>query len=177
MKADFTTYPTLTGALKPLQIKPPCSILKNTPTRKKMKIKLSLIACLVIMAACSTVKKTTVQTVDSKINNVAWAIVSFRGKPLRNQNFPNGTPTIIFNMQDGKISGYDGCNSFMGLATYTESAIKPGPVASTKMACENTFPADLYEVLSSAKIAYHLSDEILRLYVNDAEVMALKEKQ
>jgi heat shock protein HslJ len=145
-----------------------------------MKIKLSLIACLMITAtACSSLKKTnTVNFADSRINNIAWAITSFRGKALNEQNFPNGMPTIIFNMQSGRISGYDGCNSFMGLATYTATTIKPGPTASTKIACTNsTFPADLYDVLSATKITYHLTDDILRLYVNDAEVMALKEKQ
>jgi len=144
-----------------------------------MKIKYTLFACLLILgSACSTIKKTDVAYVDGQINNIAWAIISFKGQTLVPANFPNGMPTIIFNMQDAKIGGNDGCNSFMGLATYTSTVIKPGPVASTKMACPNVgLPADFYEVLASDKITYHLHEGILRLYVNDAEVMALKEKE
>jgi len=144
-----------------------------------MKINIAIIACLVIVtSACNTLKKTDKQFVDNNINNIAWAVISFKGHGLHPDDFPNGTPTIIFNMQDGKINGNDGCNSFMGLANYTKDYIKPGPIASTKMACANaTILSDFYEVLASERITYHLTDGVLRLYVNDAEVMALKEKQ
>ena len=105
-------------------------------------------------------------------------MISFKGKGLHTDDFPNGDPTVIFDMQDGKINGNDGCNSFMGLAKYTKDYIKPGPIASTKMACPNvTIQSDFYEVLASDKITYHLVNGVLRLYVNDAEVMVLKEKQ
>ena len=144
-----------------------------------MKIKLSLISCLIIItSACSTIKKAGPLYSDAQINNISWALVSFKGKTLAQSDFPNGMPLIIFNMQDGKISGNDGCNSFMGIATYTATTIKPGAIASTKIACANSgFESDLFEVLASPLITYRLNDGILRLYVNDAEVMALKEKE
>jgi len=144
-----------------------------------MRLKLSLITCLaIVISACSAIKKNTSSYTDAHVNNIAWAVISFKGKTLNNGDFPNGMPTFIFNMQDGKIVGNDGCNNFMGLATYTSTTIKPGPIASTKNACANTaFNNDFYEVLLSDKITYRLNNDILRLYVNDAEVMALKEKQ
>jgi len=144
-----------------------------------MNIKFSVIACfVVIISACSTIKKAEKQFVDNRLNNIAWAVISFKGQGLHPEDFPNGTPTIIFNMQEGKINGNDGCNSFMGLANYTSAYIKPGPIASTKMACASVrVPNDFYEVLASDKITYRVNENILRLYVNDAEVMALKEKQ
>jgi len=144
-----------------------------------MRLKLSLIICLaIITSACNTIKKNNSSYVDVHINNIAWAVISFKGKTLNTGDFPNGIPTLIFNMQDSKISGNDGCNNFIGLATYTSTIIKPGPTASTKSACANVaFINDFYEVLASDKITYRFNNEILRLYVNDAEVMALKEKQ
>ena len=144
-----------------------------------MKIRSAIITCLVfITSACSTIKKADKSFVDNRINNIAWAVISFKGHGLHPEDFPNGAPTVIFNMQDGKINGNDGCNSFMGLANYTKEYIKPGPIASTKMACPNaTIQSDFYEVLASDKITYKLVNDVLRLYVNDAEVMALKEKQ
>jgi heat shock protein HslJ len=144
-----------------------------------MKTKLTIAACLLIMvSACSTIKRTDSQFVDNNINNIAWAVISFKGKGLHTDDFPNGDPTIVFDMQNGKINGNDGCNSFRGLANYRKDYIKPGPIASTKMACPNaTIQSDFYEVLASDKITYHLVNGVLRLYVNDAEVMSLKEKQ
>jgi len=144
-----------------------------------MKVKLIVIACLVMaLSACSTIKKTNKQFVDSRINNIAWAVIAFKGHGLHPDDFPNGTPTIIFNMQDGKITGNDGCNNFMGIATYTSTYFKPGAIASTRMACANaTIQTEFYEVLATEKITYRLADDVLRLYVNDAEVIALKEKQ
>lgn len=143
-----------------------------------MRSKLSLIICIaIISSACNTIKKTGSSYVDVQVNNIAWAVTSFKGEMLNKGNFPNGLPTVIFNMKDSKISGYDGCNSFMGLAAYTTTLIKPGVIATTNATCANTtFTTDFYEVLASDKITYRLTNDILRLYVNDAEVMALKEK-
>lgn len=144
-----------------------------------MKIKLATIACLIILtSACGTLKKTDRSFVDNRINNIVWAVISFKGQGLHPEDFPNGTPTIVFDMQNNKINGNDGCNSFMGIANYTATYIKPGPIASTKIACPNaTIQNDFYEVLASDRLTYRLTDGILRLYVNDAEVMALKERQ
>jgi len=129
-------------------------------------------------SACSTIKRPEKQYVDNNLNNIVWTVISFKGKGLHTDDFPNGAPTIVFDMQNGKINGNDGCNSFMGLANYTKDYIKPGPIASTKMACPNvTIQNDFYDVLASEKISYRLNNNVLRLYVNDAEVMALKEKQ
>src|ERR1700749_1467389 len=97
-----------------------------------------LVAALFALSACSTVKKTVNNTVDNRINNIVWGVISYKGAVLDEKKFPNGLPRISFNMQDGKISGTDGCNSFMGLATYKGDVIRTGPIASTKMACANT---------------------------------------
>jgi len=144
-----------------------------------MRIRSVIIACLVIAtSACNTLKKTDKPFVDDRINNIVWSVISFKGHGLHPEDFPNGEPTIIFDMQNSKINGTDGCNNFMGIAFYAATYIKPGAIASTKAACPNaTIQNDFYEVLASGKITYRLTDDILRLYVNDAEVMALKEKQ
>jgi len=145
-----------------------------------MKIKLPLIACLlIILSACSITKKTPHSAVDVRLNNIVWAVTSFRGKAINSSDFPNGVPTIVFNMQDSKLNGNDGCNSFMGLATYKGSTITVGALASTKMACpDNNIASSFYDILASKNLTWRLDgNEILRLFVNDAEVMALKEKQ
>jgi len=145
-----------------------------------IKLKLPLIACLlIVLSACSTIKKDEHSVVDARINNIVWNVVSFDGKPLNERNYGNGLPSITFDMQDNKINGSDGCNTFMGIATYKGNKITSGPIATTQMACPgNTISADFYEALASKHLTWALTgDGTLRLLVNDAEVMALKERQ
>nr|WP_183575137.1 META domain-containing protein [Mucilaginibacter sp. X5P1] len=145
-----------------------------------MKLKLSLMACLlVVLSACSTIKKDEHSAVDARINNIVWTVVSFKGKVLNERDYGNGLPSITFEMQDNKINGSDGCNTFMGVAAYKGNDITAGPIATTQMACPgNTISADFYEALASKHLTWALTgDGTLRLLVNDAEVMALKERQ
>lgn len=136
-------------------------------------------AALFMLAACSPIKKAQRSTVDARINNIVWAVVSYKGHPLNEKDFANGLPRISFNMQDGKISGTDGCNSFMGLATYKGNTIKTGPIANTKMNCGNTnIPADFYSILASDNLTWNLDyTNTLRLMVGGLEMMALKERE
>ena len=145
-----------------------------------MKRSLYLVTCLLItISACSTIKKSTKSDVDPKVNNIVWTVVSFHGKTLNDRDFSSGLPAIAFDMQDSKVSGNDGCNSFMGVATYKGDAIYTGAIATTKMACPgNKIQDDFYETLASKHLTWRLdNDQTLRLLVNDAEVMALKERQ
>lgn len=137
-------------------------------------------ACLlVVLSACSTIKKDEHSAVDARINNIVWTVVSFKGKVLNERDYGNGLPSITFEMQDNKINGSDGCNTFMGVAAYKGNDITAGPIATTQMACPgNTISADFYEALASKHLTWALTgDGTLRLLVNDAEVMALKERQ
>jgi heat shock protein HslJ len=95
------------------------------------------------------------------------------------KSFSSGLPILILSMQDGKISGNDGCNNFIGVAAYRNNTIITGAIATTKMACAgNTLQNDFYDFLASKNLSWRLNnDAILRLYVNDAEVMALKERE
>lgn len=138
-----------------------------------------LFAALLLLSACSPIKKIQRNTVDSRVNNIVWSVVSYKGHALNEKDFANGLPRISFNMQDGRINGTDGCNSFMGLAAYKDNTIKTGPIASTKMACANTsVPGDFYAILASPDLTWNLDyTNTLRLMVGGLEMMALKERQ
>jgi len=144
-----------------------------------MKVKLHVVLAFIIIAsACSSLKPAPHSTVDARINNIVWGVVTFKGHVLNQAAFPNGLPYISFNMQESKISGSDGCDNFMGVATYKGNTITPGPIASTKMACQGTdIQSDFYDALASTHLAWRLDGETLRLLVNDAEVMTLKERE
>jgi hypothetical protein len=65
----------------------------------------------------------------------------------------------------------------MGIATYRGHTIKTGAIASTKMACPGGIQDDFYTTIGSDALTYHLDNGVLRLFVNDAEVMALRERE
>jgi heat shock protein HslJ len=138
-----------------------------------------LVALLVALSACSSIKKTQQNQVDNRLNNIVWSVVSYKGHALNEKDFANGLPRISFNMQDGRITGTDGCNSFMGLATYKDNTIKTGAIASTKMACPNTpVPGDFYAILGSNDLTWTLDyTNTLRLMAGGLEMMALKERE
>ena len=145
-----------------------------------MQIKLPfIIALLVVASSCSTVKKTSHSAVDDRVNNIVWGVISYKGHSLNESDFPNGLPRISFDMQYGKISGMDGCNSFMGLATYKGNIIKTGAIASTKTQCPASATlSDFYDIFASGNLTWQLDNtNTLRLMVNGLEVMALKERQ
>lgn len=144
-----------------------------------MKFKSVLLVMLLVVSACSSIKKSQHNTVDNRINNIVWSVISYKGHALNEKDFANGLPRISFNMEDGKISGTDGCNSFMGLATYKDNTIKTGAIASTKMACTNVnIPGDFYNILASDDLSWKLDyTNTLRLMVGGLEMMALKERE
>jgi putative lipoprotein len=47
---------------------------------------------------------------------------------------PGSDPTVVFEAA-GKVSGNGGCNRFSGPAAVSGTAIRIGPLVSTKMAC------------------------------------------
>lgn len=136
-------------------------------------------AALLVLSACSTMKKTQQNTVDNRLNNIVWSVVSYKGHALDEKDFANGLPRISFNMADSKISGTDGCNSFMGVATYKSNTIKTGAIANTKMACANIpVPGDFYAILAADDLTWKLDNSnTLRLMVGGLEMMALKERE
>jgi len=144
-----------------------------------MKSRPVLLVVLLLISACSSIKKTQHNSVDNRINNIVWSVISYKGHTLNEKDFPNGLPRISFNMTDGRINGTDGCNSFMGLATYKGNTIKTGPIASTKMACTNVnIPGDFYSILASDNLTWQLDyTNTLRLMVGGLEMMALKERE
>jgi len=138
-----------------------------------------LIIAIVLLSACSTVKPSRHNNVDPHVNNIVWSVISFKGVALNESDFGSGLPRISFNMQDGKISGTDGCNSFVGVASYKDNNIKTGAIASTKMACTGkNIQTDFYEILASPNLSWQFDDHNnLKLMADGLEMMVLKERE
>ena len=74
----------------------------------------------------------------------AWRLAGFQGD----------TPLTVTFASDGRISGFSGCNTFMGRYDVDDQALSVGPLASTRRACatpelraqEQRFLNDLQQV-------------------------------
>ena len=51
---------------------------------------------------------------------------------------PKATKLFIQFESDGKVAGHGGCNRFFGTYKISENSIEIGPLASTRMACEQS---------------------------------------
>lgn len=81
-------------------------------------------------------------------------------KNLKLQN----TPTLNFNFDNDNIYGSDGCNRFTGSFVYLGKEIKTAKLASTLMACMDSYDSHLItEFLTGNVFTYHLKDGVLTL--------------
>lgn len=68
----------------------------------------------------------------TELQNTYWRLVTLEGKPV--QHFEN-IREISFIIRNGRVSGFDGCNSFNMSIKIQENAITFMPGASTMMMC------------------------------------------
>ena len=103
--------------------------------------------------------------VNSDLVEKYWKLVELNGQPVKSDEKMNGKePHIIFKIEDNRISGSGGCNSFFGTYELLEgNRIKFSQVGATMMACiDMDVENRLMEVLNMAD-NYNLNDEKLTL--------------
>jgi heat shock protein HslJ len=89
--------------------------------------------------------------------------------------------TIQFNNETKQVSGFSGCNRFFGSYTLEGNILNIGPLASTKMMCQdpaNTIESQLLNQLSNIN-SFSTKDKTLILKANDDAVITatLKEEK
>lgn len=83
----------------------------------------------VLLSACKTVPSDTPSPYG-----VEWQLVELNGHPA--PSGAGGKPgTLILVLDDGRASGFAGCNRFSGTFTRSAGQIQFGPLMMTKMAC------------------------------------------
>jgi len=150
-----------------------------------------LCTSLLALAACAATPSETVAPVAEAAPEVAapevatrdayagtsWKLVEADGGPLQADAIGSGV-TMLFS--DGKVSGYGGCNRYIGSYAVEDGKLVFGPIASTKMLCrgakdeaERAFHAWLQQPLERVIDAADLrlrgeKDGITLVFVADA---------
>jgi len=114
---------------------------------------------------------------DATLNG-KWILEKINNKTVAAADFANGLPVIALNMQAGKLTGHDGCNTIMGDFEVLGSKIKFKPLASTKIACPgNKTENEFTQLLSNHTVDYYFKDGQLFFYLPDDSIIIFKKNE
>lgn len=136
---------------------------------------LILLSVLASLNACCNLKTMAVQEETNLMNLNGTYIV----KTLNNNDVSVNNMTINFNKEENMVSGFSGCNRFSGMYVLENGLLKVGPLASTKMFCQDThqIESQMLEALSKTH-DIRIEDGVLKL-ISDKKVIltAVKEQE
>jgi heat shock protein HslJ len=102
-----------------------------------------------------------------------WAVTKINGNPI---NTKNPIPDMEINLTTMKIMGTNGCNRYSGtIDNVSDSKIHFGPVATTRMMCENMETPNLFDAVLSIIVSYK-REELQLMFFDEVgkEVLTLK---
>jgi heat shock protein HslJ/uncharacterized membrane protein len=106
--------------------------------------------------------------------NAEWELTNLNGERLSNTE---KVPNLRFNVQDGKVTGFAGCNRFTGAVMVTSHELTFGTLATTKMACPSlSLESSFLKALGSGAFQYSISGENLSLR-NDAHTLNFQKQK
>lgn len=132
-----------------------------------------ILAALVIFSSCNTLKNTVDASSDLSKLGGTWELNYISGPRIAfNGLYPGRKPQMIFNLQDKRVSGNSGCNSFSGKLVADDSSISFNePMAATKMACPGEGEAIFFEMLKKVNKYSVNSDTTLNFMMGDIAIM------
>jgi heat shock protein HslJ len=119
-------------------------------TRLESFTQLVIVPAFVGFAVLLTQQSCVSATNDVNLTGTSWKLVELAGKPATSG--AGGKEPFLSFTQDGKVSGFAGCNRFTGSFQNDDHELSFSPLAATRMACaegmeqENRFLAMLAQV-------------------------------
>lgn len=138
-----------------------------------MKIKFMALAMIALtVIACNSTKTTTDQASGKQVLMGTWNLATLNGEtvaPLENGRLIN----LKLSTENNHVSGFSGCNNFMGSYTLEGSSLEFSPMATTRKACMNQdFNEQDFLSIFSKVASYKIKDGQLSLLNTDKEVLA-----
>jgi hypothetical protein len=111
---------------------------------------------------------------DIRLQNV-WTIKKAGDTELTRVDFPDEMPRMEINIKEGRVNGFDGCNSFSGILSVAGNKIIFGDFFGTKMACENMeLSTKILGLISGKELEFQFDEKYLRLTDKGAPVLILQ---
>ncbi|MGO1597831.1 MAG: META domain-containing protein [Sphingobacterium sp.] len=115
-------------------------------------------------------------TADGHALNGTWEVDDISGSEIAlDKLYPNGKPTLVFDLPSTKASGNGSCNNYSLTFTLEGGKIKFGGPMSTEMACEGNGEVAFFKTLKTVT-QYSVHGETLNLIMGDVAVMRLAKK-
>ena len=102
-----------------------------------------------------------------------WAVISILGTDINPMNFTRGIPSISF-QEDGKVTGFGGCNTFFSTYNLTETGLDIRDIAATRMACEGVSEAQFLNVLERVNNVKFEGSEMILLQGSESLMRFVK---
>lgn len=102
-----------------------------------------------------------------------WILSEFNGQSPLDAGFSKRLPHLVINLNENKIGGYSGCNSFGGKATVDKNSITFSQIFSTKMFCQGVPESEFFNLLSNT-LEYEIANNTLTLRKDGKPLMKFK---
>ncbi|WP_417609147.1 META domain-containing protein [Owenweeksia hongkongensis] len=103
-----------------------------------------------------------------------WNLVSFSGAESENWDFETYQPTLLFDINEGRISGSTGCNRYSGAAEYDGKSFKIAKeMVMTKRACRGVNEQAFIDTLTKAD-SYLISNEGNSLMLLEGDTIIMR---
>lgn len=105
---------------------------------------------------------------DVSLTNTYWKLTELNGGPVA---AGEGKDLHMILKGQDQVSGYSGCNQFMGSFTETEGGLSFGPIAGTRRMCESVMDQEIafLQALENAS-GYKISGEDMAIENANGEV-------
>lgn len=107
------------------------------------------------------------------LTNTYWELVSVAGQPVPETDSQQ-KPHVLF-LDDGRVSGFSGCNQYMGDYRVTGENLLFDSMSSTLMACPQNQTEDLLFAAFAKTVGVNLEGIELRLLGEAGEELAVFE--
>lgn len=107
------------------------------------------------------------------LTNTYWELVSVAGQPVPETDSQQ-KPHVLF-LDDGRVSGFSGCNQYMGDYQVTGENLLFDSMSSTLMACPQNQTEDLLFAAFAKTVGVNLEGIELRLLGEAGEELAVFE--
>lgn len=114
-------------------------------------------------------------TYDTRLND-KWVLEKLNGKEIKKEQYMKEKPFIKFKVDENKISGNAGCNTFLGNAEVLHKKIAFGTnIGLTKMECDNmNLEMEFMNTITGKSLDYSIDNGKLFFYKEGKAVMEFR---
>jgi heat shock protein HslJ len=135
-----------------------------------------LLAAIVTLSSCNTVKNTVASSSDLSKLEGSWELNYISGPRIAfNGLYPGKKPELSFDLAEKRFSGNSSCNSYSGKLVADDSSINFNePMIATKMACPGEGEAIFFEMIKKVNKYEVAGDTTLNFMMGDIAIMRFK---